>query len=62
MSFLFVFIFAPGLCQETDVDIGLSPETRIASAQDPSHSRGGIFTIIADYDNVLKMSCLKCIH
>lgn len=29
-----------GLYQETDADIGLSPEKRPESAQDPSHSQG----------------------
>lgn len=31
----------PGLRQETDASIGLNPETRIISAQDPSQGPGG---------------------
>lgn len=31
---------AAGLFQETDADIGLSPETRIISVQDPFHGQG----------------------
>lgn len=30
-----------GLFQEIDADIGLLPERRTVSAQDPSHDRGG---------------------
>jgi len=33
---------AAGLFQETDADIGLSPETRPVSAQDHSHGQGAV--------------------
>ena len=38
-----------GLFRETDADIGLSPETRIISAQDQSHGLGGMI----DYDHAV---------